>query len=116
MTEADRVRAEEIARTYPGLLQLADCPKCGSPIIKSGPDGFCECGLGKEGFMILRYAHWLQTGPTVPTAEASARPKCIRCSKELSSTLDAYYGKDPMEARRCAKCRRPEEEWETPTC
>jgi hypothetical protein len=32
---------------------------------------------------------------------------CISCGRELSATLDAYYGRDLEQARRCVKCRKP---------
>lgn len=34
------------------------------------------------------------------------RPTCRICDRELSATLDAYYGKDAMAASLCSKCRR----------
>lgn len=31
--------------------------------------------------------------------------KCSQCARELSSTLDAYYGRDEVMAQRCTRCR-----------
>lgn len=31
---------------------------------------------------------------------------CLSCSRELTPALDAYYGKDPIEGKKCMKCRR----------
>lgn len=46
--------------------------------------------------------------PIVDTSKAAepVKPTCIRCSKELSATLDAYYGRDEWEARKCSGCRK----------
>ena len=38
--------------------------------------------------------------------EASSKSECMTCKTPLSSYLDAYYGKDPFEARLCTRCRR----------
>lgn len=35
----------------------------------------------------------------------SVKPTCTKCRRALSSTLDAYYGKDPEMAKRCSSCR-----------
>lgn len=32
--------------------------------------------------------------------------KCEKCDRILSSWLDAYYGKDPEQAKKCARCRK----------
>lgn len=31
---------------------------------------------------------------------------CIECGRELCESLDAYYGKDAKQGRRCSRCRR----------
>lgn len=41
---------------------------------------------------------------TAPVSE-STQNLCLDCGRELSKTLDAYYGKDPNDAKRCVKCR-----------
>lgn len=33
------------------------------------------------------------------------RPTCLDCGTTISSTMDAYYGRDPQEAARCSPCR-----------
>lgn len=33
------------------------------------------------------------------------RPRCTKCKRGLSSTLDAYYGQDPEQEKRCSSCR-----------
>ncbi len=32
--------------------------------------------------------------------------KCTVCWRELSSWIDAYYGRDPAEAKKCTRCRK----------
>lgn len=34
------------------------------------------------------------------------RPLCTECCKEMSETLDIYYGRDPFEAKKCKDCRK----------
>jgi len=41
----------------------------------------------------------------VNKAAVPKKPVCTTCGRELSSTLDAYYGKDPEAAKKCASCR-----------
>lgn len=43
--------------------------------------------------------------PVRPRLLAPAKPKCTACARELSAYLDAYYGKDEHQAKRCAGCR-----------
>ena len=33
-------------------------------------------------------------------------PLCIACHVRLSEYLDAYYGKNPIRASQCSKCRK----------
>jgi hypothetical protein len=47
------------------------------------------------------YDDWAASAPP-PTKTGC----CTSCGTKLSEYLDAYYGRDPREAERCAKCRR----------
>jgi hypothetical protein len=41
-----------------------------------------------------------------PSAKTTPpRPTCSGCNKELSAYLDAYYGTDKTQARKCTGCR-----------
>lgn len=42
-----------------------------------------------------------EIGAPKPQPEA-----CRLCGKELCRELDAYYGRDPEQAKRCDRCRR----------
>lgn len=35
-----------------------------------------------------------------------ARPVCVECYRDLSVTLDAYYGRDSRGSTHCEPCRR----------
>jgi hypothetical protein len=43
---------------------------------------------------------WFMPMPTTKPAR-----KCLQCGCELCEELDAYYGKDPIEAAQCTSCR-----------
>lgn len=52
------------------------------------------------------YAYDLVSGDLIGRfKEVAKQRKCIQCSRELSSYLDAYYGQNPIMAEMCVKCR-----------
>jgi hypothetical protein len=78
------------------------CTACG--VLVGGWPDTCKAGLCASVFDA-------ETSFTFPgfegetTATEPERPRCISCSIELSTTLDAYYGRDAYEASQCATCR-----------
>lgn len=59
----------------------------------------------RKGFAAGRRYRQTPTGWVEIGEDPEAEGKCLKCGRELSATLDAYYGKDPKEARKCVKCR-----------
>ena len=53
------------------------------------------------------FQQWFQdlAQPSKKTA-TEHRKICVCCHAPLSDYLDAYYGKDPFEARMCSPCRK----------
>lgn len=45
--------------------------------------------------------------------EIPRRPRCMWCQRELSKTLDAYYGREAWKEKLCVKCRKPDIEPDT---
>lgn len=55
----------------------------------------------RDGFNDL----WGGAPETTPVPTAPEKPTCLRCGREISACLDAYYGRDAYEAKCCSKCR-----------
>jgi len=43
--------------------------------------------------------------PITPTLPPKPAGRCTQCKRELSATMDAYYGRDFDEAAKCSPCR-----------
>ncbi|HTP29706.1 MAG TPA: hypothetical protein VMK12_29085 [Anaeromyxobacteraceae bacterium] len=65
------------------LLPVGNCRLCGAPEGKCAAD--CEDDAVPDDKVRWRW--------------------CLKCERELSTTLDAYYGTDPVQARCCSSCR-----------
>jgi len=70
---------------YPLSSDPGGCKVCGAP---NGAECTAECNNGALSDDQVKPGNW-----------------CTKCKRELSSLLDAYYGRDPDQAKRCVKCR-----------
>jgi hypothetical protein len=64
--------------------------------------------INDHGLPIWFKASWFFEPADAPMKSSSTKalPRCVNCARELTPTLDAYYGTDPEAAKRCAPCRR----------
>jgi hypothetical protein len=61
----------------------------------------CEYQVSTERWMNGEYVYTCNVLEAAP----AGKPTCTACRREMSEALDAYYGRDPVEAAKCADCR-----------
>lgn len=76
-------------------------PPCKGPAASGRP--VPPTGLSGSAKSLLEFAAPV-SWPT-PKAKPKTYPLCKTCQRELSPTLDAYYGTDPILKDRCVDCR-----------
>lgn len=105
----------QCATTFPGhsVISLAGCPGPGGAVAAINqalygpftappqtPAGKIATAQGLLPFATSEF--FFINDPLPPT---SYDKRCINCEKELSETLDKYWGRDPVEALKCSDCR-----------
>jgi len=96
----------DIRGTFPGIIPVSALPAT-TAIISSIPASGTFT-VGSNGVILVQTGPASASGTFTIAANPSSVSKlqqCRECSRELSSLLDAYYGRDPNVAALCSKCR-----------
>lgn len=121
---------ESLAAVLMGNAPIVpDCPTCQGPMLLINSTGAYTCQNTQcPNTQVMNVSHQpmgvrvpakvtanivFKRDPITPEALARARqevkelnrPKCTKCGRGLSKTMDAYYGKDPEQEKRCTSCR-----------